>query len=360
LKAAVCREFAQPLQIEDMELERPHAGEVLISVKASGVCHSDVTYLDGSWGGELPAVFGHEVAGIVDEVGEGVTALKPGQRVVASMIRACGRCLPCITGEPAICVGTMRLDAEPPIHDREGRPVVQGLRTAGWAESTLLHESQVVAIPDDVDLSAACLLGCAVITGFGAAVNTAGIMPGESVVVIGTGGVGLNAVQGAVIAGAYPVIAVDVSDRKLEIASQFGATHAINAGHETAERELKKFTGGRLADAVLVTVGASEAVEQGLRMVSRGGRLVVVGMPGGSATSRIDATLLAYKGQRILGSKMGSSVPQVDVPRLVSLYRRGLLKLDELVTGRYRLDQINEAISALRRGEGIRNVIVRS
>lgn len=358
MKAAVCREFGQPLQIEDVDLARPHPGEVRITVKACGVCHSDLTYIDGSWGGELPAVFGHEVAGVVDAVGEGVTDLRRGQQVVASLIRACGRCQPCITGEPAICVATMRLDKEPPIHDREGRPVVQGLRTAGWAESTLVHESQVVAIPDDVDLSAACLLGCAVITGFGAVVNTAGVMAGESVVVIGTGGVGLNAVQGAAIAGAYPVIAVDLDDRKLERASEFGATHVINAGDETIERQLKKLTAGQLADAVLVTVGAADAVEQGLRMVRRGGRLVAVGMPGGAATSRLDATLLAYKGQRILGSKMGSSVPRVDVPRLVSLYRRGVLKLDELVTGRYRLDEINEGVAALKRGEGIRNVIV--
>ena len=358
MKAAVCREFGHPLQIEDVQLERPHADEVRISVKACGVCHSDVTYIDGSWGGDVPVVFGHEVAGIVDEVGEGVADLTPGQHVVASMIRACGRCQPCITGEPAICVANMRLDKESPIRDHEARPIFQGLRTAGWADSTLLHKSQVVAIPDDIDLSAACLLGCAVITGFGAAVNTASLMPAESVVVIGTGGVGLNAVQGAAIAGAYPIIAMDLNDAKLERASEFGATHAINAGDETAERQLKKLTGGRLADAVLVTVGASEAIEQGLRMVRRGGRLVVVGMPGGSAASRLDATLLAYKGQRILGSKMGSTVPRVDVPRLVSLYRRGLLKLNELVTGRYPLNEINDAVAALKRGDGIRNVIL--
>ncbi|HEY9289294.1 MAG TPA: Zn-dependent alcohol dehydrogenase [Candidatus Dormibacteraeota bacterium] len=358
MKAAVCRDFGQPLQVEDVELEHPRDGEVRITVKACGVCHSDLTYIDGSWGGDLPAVYGHEVDGVVDEVGDGVAELKPGQRVVASLIRACGRCQPCITGEPAICVATMRLDNEAPIRDGDGRPIVQGLRTAGWAESTLLHESQVVTIPDDIDPVAACLLGCAVITGVGAVVNTAGVMPGEGVVVIGAGGVGLNAVQGAAIAGAYPVIALDVNDRKLERASEFGATHVINAADETAERQLKKLTSGRLADAVLVTVGASEAVEQGLRMVRRGGRLVVVGMPGGSATSRLDATLFAYKGQRILGSKMGSSIPKVDVPRLISLYRRGLLKLDELVTGRYRLDQINEAVQALKRGDGIRNVIV--
>src|SRR5437868_6014780 len=190
--------------------------------------------MEGAWGGELPAVFGHEVAGTVDEVGEGVE-LKVGQPVIVSLIRACGRCPQCVTGQPALCSGASRLHPLRVLTDANGGAVSQGLQTAGFAESIVVHASQAVPIPADVSLEAACLVACAVMTGFGAAVNTARVMPGQSVVVIGTGGIGVNALQGAAIAGAHPVIAVDVRDEKLEVAKSFGATHTVNGRDDAAE-----------------------------------------------------------------------------------------------------------------------------
>ncbi|HEX3630440.1 MAG TPA: Zn-dependent alcohol dehydrogenase [Candidatus Dormibacteraeota bacterium] len=357
MKAAVCREFGKPLSVEELRIVEPGPGELRVEVKACGVCHSDITYMDGSWGGELPAVFGHEVAGRVDAGGEGVTELQVGQHLIVSLMRACGRCPQCVTGRPGLCEGSFRLDGIQVLTDARGESIKQGLRSGGFAQSVVVHASQAVPIPQDIPFEAACLIACAVLTGFGAVVNTAAVAPGQSVVVIGTGGVGLNAVQGAAIAGAYPVIAVDISAQKLELARSFGATHTVDA-RGGAEDAVGAATGGRLADVVVVAAGSGRAVEQGLRLAARGGSVVVVGMPGMDVTSQLPVTTFAYEGQRILGSRMGSAQPRVDVPRLIALYKAGRLKLDELVTGRYPLEQINDAIASAKRGDGIRNVVM--
>lgn len=357
MKAAVCREFGKPLIIEDVTLDAPQAGEVRVRLGACGICQSDVHSMEGAWGGVLPAVFGHEAAGIVDEVGSGVDGLRPGQHVVVTLVRACHRCFFCNTGQPALCDTTFRLDRVTPLKDGAGAPITQGMRTGAFAEAVTVDASQAIAIPDDVPLDSASLLACAVITGFGAVVNTAGVQSGSSVVVIGTGGVGLNAIQGAALSGAGPVIAVDIDSRKLEVARRFGATHAINPLEEDVEAAVAALTGGRRADTVIVTAGSGPAAEQGIRLTRRAGTIVLVGMPPSGSTTTLDPGQVAHDGKRILGSKLGSAQPQIDIPRLLHLYRDGRLKLDELVSKRYPLSEINQAIASSARGDGVRNVI---
>lgn len=325
---------------------------------ACGICQSDLHSIEGAWGGELPAIFGHEAAGIIEHVGDGVEGLRPGQHVVVTLVRACRRCHLCSIGQPALCVGRFRLDAESPIRAADGTPIRQGVKTGAFAESVVVDASQVVPLSDGVPFASGCLLACAVITGFGAVVNTAKVEPGSRVVVIGAGGVGLNAAQAAALVGAAQVIAIDVVPAKLQIASRFGATATIDAQHVDIRAIVRDLTDGHGADVVVVTAGAGVAVEQGIMLARRAGTVVLVGMPPAGEMSRIDPGQVAYDGQRIVGSKMGSARPQLDIPRLVKLYRAGRLKLDELVTNCYPLAEINVGLAAARAGDGVRNVVV--
>ncbi len=358
MKAAVCYEFGKPLVVEEVTLDPPQAGEVKVRLAACAICHSDIHYMEGAWGGILPAVYGHEAAGVVEQVGPRVTAVESGDRVVVSLIRSCGRCFFCARGEPHMCDATFPLDEAGRLHGRDGAALHQGLRTGAFAEYAVVEESQVVALPDDIPLDSASLLACGVITGLGAVVNTARVPAGSSVVVIGTGGVGLNSVQGAVLCGAQPIIAIDLQASKLEAAKAFGATHTIDPAAADTRDAVRALTGGRGADYVFVTVGSAKAIEQGLGLLRRAGTLVAVGMPASGAKTEIEAADFANEGQRLLGSKMGSTRLGVDVPKLVELYRQGRLKLDELITARYPLAEINEAIAAVKRAEALRNVIV--
>jgi len=357
VKAAVCREFRTPLAIEEVGIASPQAAEVKVRVKACGICQSDVHSIEGAWGGTLPAIFGHEAAGIIEAVGPGVDSLRPGQHVVVTLIRACQRCDYCAQGQPVFSEAIFRLDRESPITAGDGTAIMQGMRTGAFAESIVVDASQAVPIPDDIPLDAASLLACAVITGFGAVVNTAGTEPGSCVVIIGTGGVGLNAVQAAAICGARPIIAVDLSNQKLAAARAFGATHTINPNEEDPGAAVAALTGRRRADTVIVTAGSTAAVEQGVTLTRRGGTIVLVGMPP-SGVATIDPGQIAHDGQRIIGSKVGSARPQIDLPRLLNLYRDGRLKLDELVSHRYPLSDINAAIASSGRGDVVRNVLV--
>ena len=244
------------------------------------------------------------------------------------------------------------------VADRMAKPVVHGLRTGAFAEAMVVDQSQAVAIPKDIALDSASLIACGVLTGMGAVVNTAGVKAGSSVVVIGCGGVGLNAIQGARLAGASPIIAVDVEPAKLAAARDFGATETINAKNEDVRERAATLNGGRKADWVFVSVGVKGAAEQGVSLMKRNGATVLVGMPPSGVTATIDPGWLAADGQRILGSKMGSARPSIDVPMIVRLYREGRLKLDQLISGRYRLESINEALASSRSGAALRNVIV--
>ena len=358
MKAAVCYEFGKPLVIEEVVLDPPQANEVRVKLAACAICHSDILYMDGGWGGTLPAIYGHEAAGVVTEVGSGVTLAQVGDLVVVTLIRSCGRCFYCDKGEPQLCETKFRLDREGVLHTPDGKPILQALRTAAFAEEVVVHESQVVGIPANMPMTSASLMACGVITGYGAVVNTAQIAAGSSVVVIGTGGVGLNSVQGAALSGASPLIALDLVPSKLDTAKAFGATHAVNAGDADAIAQVKALTNGRGADYVFVTVGSGKAIDQGLAMMRQGGTLVLVGMPAYGVKLTLEAADFAGSEQHIMGSKMGSTRLRVDVPKLVALYKDGRLKLDELVTKQYPLEEINEAVAAVKRGEALRNVIV--
>jgi Zn-dependent alcohol dehydrogenase len=284
--------------------------------------------------------------------------VRPGDRVVVSLIRSCGRCFFCSRGEPYLCEAEFPIDAAGRLRTTDGEQVLAELNTGAFAEQVVVHASQLAVVPDFMPLDVASLLACGVITGLGAVVTTAQVPVGSSVVVIGTGGVGLNSVQGARLAGAEPIVALDLSKAKLEAATAFGATHALDPAACDPAAEVRGLTGGRGADYVFVTVGSTQALEQGLGLLRRGGTLVVVGMPPSDATFGVVAVDFAFHGQRILGSSMGSTRLGIAVPTLVDLYRRGRLKLDELITARYTLDQINEALESSRRGDALRNVIV--
>ena len=356
--AAVCRAFGRPLILEEVELADPGPGELRIAMKASAICHSDIYCIDGAWGGELPAVFGHEAAGVVEAVGPGVRRIKEGDPVIATLIRSCGFCPSCAGGAPVFCEEVFALDRQTPIRGAGGEAIGHGLRTAAFAEHALVEQSQVAALPPDMRFDCAALLACGVVTGVGAVFNTAAAPAGASVVVIGCGGVGLNTVQGARIAGAAPLIAVDVVEAKLAAARDFGATHTINARTEDVAARLGEITNGRKADFAFVTVGIAGAAEQAIKLIKRNGAAVLVGMPPSGVGASFDPGWLAADGQRILGSKMGSARLPVDIPRLIELYREGRLKLDELISGRFRLPAINEALASSRSGAAVRNVIV--
>jgi S-(hydroxymethyl)glutathione dehydrogenase/alcohol dehydrogenase len=358
MKAAVCYELGQPLQIEEIEIDPPQQGEVKVRVVATAVCHSDIHYIRGDWVADLPVVVGHEAAGIVEAVGENVTLARVGDPVIISLLRSCGHCFYCTSGLPNHCDGTFALRTESRLHTRQGDIIYQGIRTAAFADYVIVDQSQVIQVPSDMPLDRAALLACGVITGLGAVVNTAQVKPGSSVVVIGAGGVGLNAVQGAVLSGASRIIAIDLIDSKLEAAKIFGATHTLNARQEDISLQVRALTSGRGADYVLVTVGSTTAVLQGMKMLRRAGTLVIVGMPPAEATAPLSVISVADRGIRILGSFMGSTRLRIDIPWLVDLYQQGRLKLDELITARYPLEQINEAIEAMERGEALRNMIV--
>lgn len=358
MKAAVCRAFGEPLQIEDLTLDPPQDGEVQVKLGACAICHSDLIFMDGAWGGTLPAVYGHEAAGVVEAVGAGVTRTKVGDHVLVTLLRSCGECFHCGQGEHNMCDADFPITQQGRLQGPDGAKVEQGLKTGAFAEKVVVDQSQVASIPADLPLDVASLLSCGVITGFGAVTNTAKMPAGSSAVVIGTGGVGLNTVQGAALSGAQPVIALDLSDDKLAAAKDFGATHTINPGREDALAVVQALTEGRGADYVFVTVGVKAAIAQGLSLTRRAGTLVIVGMTPSGVTWEVDPLDVADGGQRILGSKMGSTRLTVDIPKLIALYQQGRLQLDSLISGRYRLDQINEAIGSVRRGEALRNVIV--
>lgn len=358
MKAAVCREFGQPLAIEELEIDPPGPGEVRVRVAAVAICHSDVHLIRGDWGGELPVVAGHEAAGVVEQLGEGVASVQPGDRVVVSLLRSCGRCFFCTGGQPYACEGQFALKTETRIHTRDGEPVLQGINCAAFAEYAVVDQSQLVRLPPGMPLDSASLLACGVITGAGAVINTAGVRAGESVAVIGVGGVGLNAVQGARLVGADPVIAIDLLAAKREAATAFGATHDLDAADPELTKQVRALTAGRGADYAVVTVGSTAAVESALRLVRREGSVVLVGLPHAAATANLPVYRLVVTGGKVAGSYMGSTRLQLDVPRLLAHYRSGKLKLDELISNRYPLERINEAIASMETGEALRNVIV--
>jgi S-(hydroxymethyl)glutathione dehydrogenase / alcohol dehydrogenase len=358
VKAAVCWAFGAPLEIEELQLDSPQRGEVRVRVAACTICRSDIDYAQGAWGGTLPAVYGHEAAGVVSEVGQGVSRVQPGDRVAVSLLRSCGACFFCVRGQSHLCEHEFPADRDGRLRTEAGEPVLQAMHTAAFAEEVVVDESQLAVVPATLGFEAASLLGCGVVTGFGAVTERAAVHEGASVVVIGTGGVGLNAVQGAALSGAGEIVVVDPSPAKREAAVRFGATQAVDPYAGDPAADARAVTGGRGADYVFVTVGRTDAIEQGLACVRRGGTLVVVGMPPAGESFRVVAVDLAHDDVRILGSKMGSARLAEAVPRLVDLYEQGRLQLDELISARYPLERINDAIATAEDPSTLRTVIV--
>lgn len=358
MRAAVCHAFGKPLRIEAVDIDAPGPGEIAVDVAACAICHSDIIFADGGWGGTLPAVYGHEAAGIVSKVGKGVEDFKAGDHVVVTLIRACGHCPSCNGGHLVTCGTAFYRDTHTPLRSEHGEPLTQGLRTAAFAEEIVVDASQAVTIPREMKLDVASLLACGVITGFGAAVHTAEVRSGATVAVLGTGGVGLNVIQACSLAAARAIIAIDLVPSKLDTARRFGATHGLLGSDPELKQKLRALTNGNGADYVFVTVGAKAAFVQSLGLVARSGSLVLVGMPPDGMTIDIDPGFIAQDNLRVLGSKMGNSRIKVDIPRLVALYDAGKLKLDELITERYSLDRINDAMAKSRSGEAVRNVIM--
>ncbi len=356
ITAAVCHSFGAPLTLEQVTLRAPGAGEIEVTLGAVAVCHSDISFAAGLWGGVLPAVYGHEAAGTVTAAGPGVTAAAPGDRVVVTLIRACGDCAPCCAGKPTLCA-TPRDTDNGPLSLSDGGRLHQAMACGAFAQKVVVDASQIATIPDTVPFDVACLLACGVITGVGAVVNTAALRPGQDAVVIGAGGVGLNAIQGARLAGARRIVAVDMLPSKLDVAMEFGATHGVLASGAAPWNDAHAAL-GRGADAVFVTVGAPAAFDAAIRYLAPGGHVIIVGMPPVGATSAYEPMNFASYGHGISGSSMGDTVIRRDIPWLVDLYLQGRLKLDELISRRWRLSEINEAIADTKTGAARRNVIV--
>tara|TARA_R110002072_G_scaffold24806_4_gene83854 strand:- start:5132 stop:6220 length:1089 start_codon:yes stop_codon:yes gene_type:complete len=356
IKAAVAHEFGAPLVIEEVQLRAPEGTEVEVTLDAVAICHSDITFASGAWGGSLPAVYGHEAAGRVSAVGDRVRGVSIGDSVVVTLIRACGTCSNCASGKPTVCETPYDGD-HGPLKTSDGGRLHQAMASGAFAEKVVVEQGQVVKISHDIPKDAASLIACGVITGVGAVVNAAGLRAGQDVVVIGAGGVGLNAIQGARIAGARRIVAVDMSEEKLAIAREFGATDGVLATAEKPWRDAIAAM-GRGADAVIVTVGAIPAYDSAPKYLAAGGKVIMVGMTHSGAMSSYEPVMLAALGQGMVGSKMGDVVIQRDIPWMVDLYEQGRLKLDELISGRWSLNQINEAIADTKTGAARRNVIV--
>lgn len=354
----------QPLRlVDDVDLAAPRAGEVRVAVHHCGVCHSDLSIVDGTLPGLTPVVLGHEAAGVVAEVGPGVTTLVPGDQVVLTPAPPCGHCYYCVRGEWSICVNSLSLmtstlpDGTTPLA-RDGQPVYRGLGVAAFAEQVITPATGAVKIPDDVPLAVACVLGCAVQTGVGAVINTAKVPPGATVVVLGLGGVGLSVVQGARLAGASRIIVSDPVVERRTAALGFGATDALDPTDTDVAAAVHDLTAGIGADVAFDAAGHSALVNTGIDAVRFGGTVVMVGMP------RLDdpltlgsATVFAASEKKLLGCLLGSVNSLRDIPRLIELWRVGRLDLEALVTSRRPLAEVNDALEDLRAARGIRTVL---
>jgi len=362
MKAAVLYAAGEPLAIEDLSIQDPRRGEVMVRVAAGGVCHSDLHVMHGDLGAPLPVVLGHEGAGIVEKVGDGVTDFAPGDHVLLLWRASCGHCPHCQRGRPALCeLGTgirwsgRMLDGTSRFH-RGDDEIRHFNGVSSFSELTVLPREGLVKIDPTVPLEKAAIVGCAVMTGVGAVVNTARVAPGDSIAVIGCGGVGLNVIQGGALAGAEKIVAVDVLDNKLAYARQFGATHLIDARNVNTIEAVKEVTGGG-ADYVFEVIGNPATMAQGYQMARRGGTLVIVGVARTGAEVAFPALSLMLDEKTVRGSLYGSCRPLLDAPKFLNLYKAGKLKLDELISREYPLAQINEAFDALNRGEVARSII---
>jgi S-(hydroxymethyl)glutathione dehydrogenase/alcohol dehydrogenase len=357
VKAAVLYAPNQPLTIEEIELDEPQAGEVLVKTSVTGVCHSDLHFMEGKWLYPMPVVLGHESAGVVAKVGPGVTNVKEGDRVVVAFVQSCGTCNRCVTGRPNLCENTQALNRMGRVK-LKGQPIMQFAGMSAFAEYQLVSAHACVHVPEGVPMRAAALVGCSVMTGVGAVTNTVKLQAGQTVAVVGCGGVGLNIIQGAKIAGASRIIAVDLLESKLAAAKEFGATDVVDASKGDAVQQVIAMTNGGV-DYAFEAIGLMKTAQQAFEMARRGGQAVIVGMLPLTEQLTIPNAGMAFLGEKgIVGSFYGSTRQTYDMPWLMELYRQKRLKIDELISREYTLDQINEAYDALKKGEVNRSVIV--
>ncbi|MPZ93592.1 MAG: zinc-binding dehydrogenase [Propionibacteriales bacterium] len=368
-RAAVLREMGRagpyadthPLSVEEVDLDPPGPGEVLVRNAAAGLCHSDLSVVDGARPRPMPMVLGHEAAGIVEEVGAGVTLVRPGDHVVYSFVPMCGACVPCQSGRVVLCEAGAAANARGELLgggrrlSADGAPLNHHLGVSGFAERSVVSAASLVPVGDTIPLAKAALFGCALATGVGSIVNTAGVRPGESVAVFGLGGVGLSAVMGAVLAGASTVVAVDAVPAKLELATQAGARHTVLAGEHTVE-QVRDLTGGGV-DWAVECVGSAAVLAQAYASARRGGAAVAVGLPHPSQVLEIPAVSLVAEEKRIIGSYMGSAVPRRDVPRMIAAYEAGRLPVDLLDSGSLELDEVNVGLDRLASGAAVRQIL---
>jgi alcohol dehydrogenase len=355
---------SRPMQLEEVELLPPRAGELLVRVGAAGVCHSDISVVDGSRVRPLPMALGHEAAGVVEEVGPGVRDVKVGDAVVLTFVPSCGTCAECSSGRPALCTpaaaanGSGALLHGPSLlRDRDGKAIHHHLGVSGFARHAVVARESAVVVPGDVPLPIAALFGCAVLTGAGAVLNTAAVRAGQSVAVFGLGGVGLASVMAARVASAWPIVAVDPVDAKRKLALELGATHAF--APEEAEKAIKDLTGGGV-DVAFEAAGVPAVLEAAFRAPRRGGTTVAMGLPHPSRTLTLPALPFAGEGRTLAGSYMGSAAPQRDVPRYMALWRAGRMPVDRLQSATMPLDKINDAFEALAAGTAVRQVLLPS
>ncbi|HEU4656636.1 MAG TPA: zinc-dependent alcohol dehydrogenase family protein [Capillimicrobium sp.] len=371
VRGAVLREMGlpapyaetRPLEVMELELDGPGPGELLVRIGAAGLCHSDLSVIDGSRPRVMPMVLGHEAAGEVVEVGPGVTDIAVGDRVVMTFVPSCGHCTPCLSGRAALCEPGAAANAAGELlgggrrwRDLDGRPLHHHLGVSAFADHVVVSERSAVKVPSELPFDVAAVFGCAVLTGAGAVLHSAHVAPGDSVAVFGLGGVGLAAVLGAVAAGASTVVAVDVVDAKLELARELGATHAVKAGPD-AVTEIRDLTGGG-PDKAVETVGSEKVLADAYAATRRGGVTVTVGLPHPDRMLSIPAVSLVAEERTLRGSYLGSSVPARDLPRFIDLFRGGHLPVDRLLTHRLSLDEVNEGFDRLARGEAVRQAIV--
>lgn len=362
-KAVVHREVGKPVCVETVEFAAPKAGEVTIKISACGVCHSDLSATNGTIPIPPPLVLGHEAAGVVEELGEGVTDLAVGDVVAVSWVPMCGKCRYCAKGRPALCDMSAKAaftlpDGTRRITDSNGNELNHFAGVAVMAEYSTLHRDNLIPIDADIPVQGAALLGCAVMTGVGAVLNTAQVEPGSSVVVFGAGGIGLNAIQGAALAGAEKIIAVDLAENKLEFARQFGATHTVNPSTEgDAVAKVMEITGDG-ADYAFECIGLGATITQAYNSICKGGTAVVVGVAAPTETVTLGAFMMPFQEKVLVGSMYGSARPLEDFPKLLALYKSGRLKLDELVTQTYSIDEAPQAFEDLEKGVNARGVIL--
>jgi S-(hydroxymethyl)glutathione dehydrogenase / alcohol dehydrogenase len=363
MTAALFEESGRSLAIEHVEIDEPRAGEVLVKLAASGVCHSDYHVLLGEWQSPTPIVLGHEGAGVVEAVGDGVTAVAPGDHVILSWTPYCGRCSYCLRGRPSLCEVAAATTYESVLFDgttriRRGEENVHAYLSVGsFAEYAVVPETGAVVITKDVPLDLASIVGCAVTTGIGAAVNTASVEPGSSVVVIGCGGVGLSIVMGAALVSAHPIIAVDVVDSKLALAERVGATEVVNSRRQDISDVVRQLTRGRGVDYAFEAIGLASTIEAAYEALAPGGTAVVVGQAAEGVKASFDPQVMSDREKRLIGCNYGSARPPLDFQRIIDLSMAGKIDLEALVSQRIGLEEVNDAFAAMGRGEVARSII---